>query len=117
MIVGQLGGGLGHRPWRRLWVGLHGPQGTTWPGTPGAPGACGDEGTFCPPTVDRVRSFATEVRRVGTPHCDLDVANLRPGTYLIHSGTQPSIQHPMGLYGVLVVTDANYPGTTPGPHL
>ncbi len=30
---------------------------------------------------------------------------LRPGTYLIESGTQPSIQGPMGLYGVLVVTE------------
>ena len=32
-------------------------------------------------------------------------ANLRPGTYLIESGTHPSIQAPMGLYGVLRVTD------------
>ena len=29
---------------------------------------------------------------------------LKPGTYLIESGTHPSIQGPMGLYGVLVVT-------------
>ncbi len=36
-------------------------------------------------------------------------APLRPGTYLIHSGTQPSIQQPMGLYGVLVVTSADPP--------
>src|SRR6266576_560010 len=48
---------------------------------------------------------------------------LRPGTYLIESGTHPSIQGPMGLYGMLVVTTAPaagvagtaYPavGTTP----
>jgi hypothetical protein len=31
---------------------------------------------------------------------------LRPGTYLIESGTHPSVQGPMGLYGVLVVTAA-----------
>ena len=30
----------------------------------------------------------------------------RPGTYLIESGTHPSIQGPMGLYGILVVTSA-----------
>src|SRR5205807_8345984 len=28
----------------------------------------------------------------------------RPGTYLLESGTHPSIQGPMGLYGILVVT-------------
>src|SRR5439155_2624735 len=37
---------------------------------------------------------------------------LKPGTYLIESGTHPSIQGPMGLYGILVVTTA--PGTTAG---
>ena len=60
--------------------------------------------TFVPPAqADRVRSFAKEVQ-TGTT-VDLTWATLRPGTYLLHSGTQPSIQHPMGLYGVLVVTD------------
>jgi FtsP/CotA-like multicopper oxidase with cupredoxin domain len=54
--------------------------------------------------------MATEVV-VGTPQA-LTWNNLRPGTYLIESGTQPSIQGPMGLYGVLVVTDAAYPGQT-----
>src|SRR5438045_876161 len=38
---------------------------------------------------------------------------LRPGTYLIESGTHPSIQGPMGLYGMLVVTTAPA-GTTAG---
>jgi hypothetical protein len=32
--------------------------------------------------------------------------NLKPGTYLLESGTHPSIQVPMGLIGVLVVTTA-----------
>jgi hypothetical protein len=67
------------------------------------------DGTFVPPAqVDRVRSFATEVSVTadGKPGVGLIWNSLRPGTYLIHSGTQPSIQHPMGLYGVLVVTDA-----------
>jgi len=40
--------------------------------------------------------------------------NLKPGTYLIHSGTHPSIQHPMGLYGVLVVTAAPANNILPG---
>src|SRR5262249_22568406 len=31
-------------------------------------------------------------------------SNLKPGTYLIESGTHPSIQVPMGLYGMVVVT-------------
>ncbi len=57
-----------------------------------------------PPQADRVKSLATEVV-VGTPGT-LTWNNLRPGTYLLHSGTQPSIQHPMGLYGVLVVTES-----------
>jgi len=33
-------------------------------------------------------------------------SGLRPGTYLFESGTHPSIQGPMGLYGILVVTTA-----------
>jgi hypothetical protein len=70
--------------------------------------------TFVPPAqADRVRSFGTEAAAGGSP-ATLTWNNLRPGTYLIHSGTQPSIQHPMGLYGVLVVTDPNTPGTAWG---
>src|SRR4029077_6892015 len=38
--------------------------------------------------------------------------NPLPGTYLIESGTHPSIQGPMGLYGILVVTCA--PTSTAG---
>ena len=57
-----------------------------------------------------MQSFATEVV-VGTPAA-LSWNNLRPGTYLIESGTHPSIQGPMGLYGVLVVTTA--PGVGAG---
>src|SRR3979411_2110176 len=38
---------------------------------------------------------------------------LKPGPYLIESGTHPSIQGPMGLYGILVVTTAPA-GTTAG---
>jgi len=60
--------------------------------------------TFRPPAqADRVRSFATEVAAGNTMPLTWD--NLRPGTYLIESGSQPSIQGPMGLFGVLVVTE------------
>jgi len=58
-----------------------------------------------------VQSFSTEVA-VGTPAslcwgvCGAGGAALKPGTYLIESGTHPSIQGPMGLYGILVVTTA-----------
>jgi len=125
-IDGQLGGGLGAAP-TRMPSPTHGPQGTTWPGTTGdadasncaAGGYSPDKATFCPPAqVRRVRSFGTEVT-VGTP-VDLcwgstcstpgGHADLRPGTYLIRSGTEPSIRGPMGLYGVLVVVD---PASTP----
>lgn len=108
VIVGQLGGGLGATP-ARMPSPVHAPQGTTWPGTQGTTNP-GDP-VFTPPAQkDRVRSFATEVAAGATT--PLTWNNLRPGTYLIQSGTQPSIQGPMGLYGVLVVTDANYPGQT-----
>lgn len=71
--------------------------------------------TFVPPAqADRVRSFATEVAAGSS--AALTWNSLRPGTYLIHSGTQPSIQHPMGLYGVLVVTDPASVPTTPSAY-
>src|SRR5512143_905274 len=105
VIVGQLGGGLGAAP-TRTPSPTHAAQGPTWPI---AGPAGGGNPTFTPPAqVDRVQSFATEVAAGSSQ--DLTWNNLRPGTYLIESGTHPSIQGPMGLYGVLVVTDATYPG-------
>jgi hypothetical protein len=111
VIDGQVGGGLGDPP-ARMASPTHDAQGTTWPGSAGTPTAssCGDgtfadTGTFCPPVQGlRVRSFGKEVA-AGASNSALTWNNLRPGTYLIHTGTQPSIQHPMGLYGVLVVTE------------
>lgn len=125
VIVGQLGGGLGATDPARV-SGFtvspnHAAQGPTWPASgPADPtvdclnnrAGAGALGTNCPPVqFPRVQSFATEVL-VGTPGA-LVWNNLRPGTYLIESGTHPSIQGPMGLYGVLVVTDAPA-GTTAG---
>jgi hypothetical protein len=117
VIVGQLGGGLG-TPGGSTASPTHGTQpATTWPVVD--PSAT----NMPPPQSDRVRSFSTEVP--GTPASSSaftplpwPAATLRPGTYLIESGTHPSIQGPMGLYGILVVTDATngtaYPGVTYG---
>ncbi|KWB80279.1 hypothetical protein WL40_29360 [Burkholderia ubonensis] len=97
VIVGQLGGGLGKTATSTASP-VHATQtATTWPiaGT-------GSGATFTPPAQGpRVQSFSTEVAHGATTA--LTWNNLRPGTYLIESGSHPSIQGPMGLYGVLVV--------------
>ncbi|GAB3626132.1 hypothetical protein PTE30175_00870 [Pandoraea terrae] len=105
VIVGQVGGGLGAAP-SRAANPVHATQAATWPIAGNSNGA-----TFTPPTqlpAGRVQSFGTEVATNGTT--TLSWTSLKPGTYLIESGTHPSIQGPMGLYGVLVVTTA--PTTT-----
>jgi hypothetical protein len=98
VVLGQLGGGLG-APSRILDLAQHAPQTTTsWPGNGGA--------TFTPPAqLARVMSMATEVpANIATA---LPIwSNLKAGTYLYETGTLPSIQAPMGLYGVLIVTHA-----------
>ncbi len=110
MIVGQLGGGLGDLSQRTTTASPDhsGAQSTaTWP----IVGANPDTGT--PPAQGpRVQSFSTEVAagtagagQCASP-CTLTWNALRPGTYLIESATHPSIQGPMGLYGILVVTQA-----------
>jgi hypothetical protein len=102
-IVGQLGAGLGKTA-SLVNSPTHQDMGTTWPiANAGA--------TFDPPKQpQRVQSFSTEVP-AGTT-ASLTWAGLRPGTYLLESGTHPSIQGPMGLYGILVVTAA--PGASAG---
>ena len=130
-IVGQLGGGLGTRtascdPTSTATTGATctaspdhtNAQPVTWPiaGTP--PGAA-PAGVGTPPVQGpRVQSFATEVPAGSTTllcwgACGVGGPALKPGTYLIESGTHPSIQGPMGLYGMLVVTTAPS-GTTLG---
>ncbi len=106
VIVGQLGGGLGTQA-TYAPSPTHAPQGATWP-------IAGDtNGGFTPPAQGpRVQSFATEVLPGATTPTALVWKGLRPGTYLIESGTHPSIQGPMGLYGILVVTCA--PNDTSG---
>ncbi len=98
-IVGQLGGGLG-APVAGAAIS-HSQQGATWP-IAGPPG--GGRPTFTPPVQGpRVQSFGTEANANGGT-ATLTWSSLTPGTYLIESGTHPSIQGPMGLYGILVVT-------------
>jgi hypothetical protein len=139
MILGQAGGGLGGiatsgpggsgpgttaGPAREAGERLDGDHttqlATTWTTVSGA-------SSFTPPTQGaRARSLVPEVCApgtaqgqpcpgVGTVGGALNAGTytwtgLKPGTYLIRSGTYPSIQGPMGLYGVLVVTQA--PTTT-----
>src|SRR6266853_3773709 len=109
VIVGQLGGGLG-TPGGFTASPDHSAlpsNSVSWP-IAGGPG-------FTPPTQGpRVQSFSTEVAAAGSTPVPPQVASgssltwtaLKPGTYLIESGTHPSIQGPMGLYGMLVVTAA-----------
>jgi len=100
MIVGQVGGGLGVLAQRTTTLSPDHSNLVSstvpWP-------VAGSTKAFTPPPQGaRVQSFSTEVAPGATTA--LTWAALRPGTYLIESGTHPSIQVPMGLYGILVVT-------------
>jgi len=110
VIVGQIGGGLGATP-TRTPSPAHATQAATWPIAGTNPPGPDDPSITPPAQADRVQSFATEVP-TGTTTA-LSWSKLKPGTYLIESGTHPSIQGPMGLYGVLVVTTVPN-GTTAG---
>jgi hypothetical protein len=131
VIVGQVGGGLGVLAQRTTTMSPDhsNAQGcVTWfiadpstpPGTPCAQTATSPvSGAYPPAQGNRVQSFGAEVSAVAATTaatCTVPSAgpvtgcgaltwsNLRPGTYLLESGTHPSIQVPMGLIGVLVVT-------------
>ncbi len=124
VIVGQLGGGLGTTATSTASPDHSLAQQVTWPiASPGAANTPPAQGA-------RVQSFSTEV--AATPATTAQTPTpltfgsattpLRPGKYLIESGTPPSIQGPMGLYGILVVTTAPvgatagtaYPGSAVG---
>jgi hypothetical protein len=140
MILGQVGGGLGAAS--TTAPGGSGPGGLAGPvreAIPRMDGAHAGQtattwtivvpGSFTPPSQsNRARSMVPEVcppgvtanpcAGFGTVGGALQTGTytwlgLKPGTYLIRSGTYPSIQGPMGLYGVLVVTQAPA-GTTAG---
>ena len=108
-IVGQLGGGLGI-PCTATGGAtcttspVHATDtNATWSTVAPAPFP------FTPPTQGtRVQSFSTEVAAGATTALNFGTATipLKSGTYLLESGTHPSIQGPMGLYGMLVVTTA-----------
>src|SRR6516162_4926017 len=122
VIVGQVGGGLGVLAQRTTtpapdhsnaqgcvtWFiadPTNTPPGVPCPQTSTSPVS----GAYPPTQGPRVQSFSTEVAAVpaGTvASTALTWSALRPGTYLLESGTHPSIQVPMGLIGVLVVTQA-----------
>src|SRR5438552_13466071 len=110
LIVGQLDTGLGTSATSTASPDHTNAQPLTWPIAGDPPGAPLTGVGTPPPQGPRVQSFSTEVAAGGTTA--LTWAALRPGTYLIESGTHPSIQGPMGLYGILVVTTA--PGTAAG---
>jgi hypothetical protein len=108
VIVGQLGGGLGGTP-TTTTSPTHGASEITW--------STVTSGTFTPPAQGpRVQSFGTEVPAGSTSGSGAIPALVwttpSAGTYLLESGTHPSIQGPMGLYGMVVVTAA--PGATAG---
>jgi hypothetical protein len=113
MIIGQLGGGLGTTATSTAAPDHSNSQPLTWPVAGTTPGTAAPVGVGTPPVQGtRVQSFSTEVLAGATASvcwgtgCPTATPALRPGTYLIESGTHPSIQGPMGLYGVLVVTTA-----------
>ena len=111
MIVGQVGGGLGSARTTTPSPDHTNAQGcVTWfiadptNTPPGIPCTTDASGAQPPSQGPRVQSFSTEVAAGATTA--LTWSALRPGTYLLESGTHPSIQVPMGLIGVLVVTTA-----------
>src|SRR6516225_4305443 len=120
VIMGQVGGGLGQLSQRTTTAPpdhslAQGCQ--TWfiasgATPPGVPCPAPQSGSNTPPVqANRVQSFSTEVA-AGTA-ASLAWPALVPGTYLLESGTHPSIQVPMGLIGMLVVTTPPA-GTTAG---
>ena len=137
VIVGQVGGGLNSTSPHTI---TQSPDHSTAQGCPSwfiaaqAPGqACDSAATAAnaangvggvPPAQQqgRVQSMGAEVA-AGAPGTatTLTWGALKPGTYLLESGTHPSIQVPMGLIGMLVVTappsgataGTAYPAATP----
>ena len=97
IITGQLAGGLGSPV--KTDSPAHPPLSVTWP-------VANTGATFTPPAQpQRARSLVPEAAPL-TGTVSYTWGSLKPGTYLITTGTRMSIQSPMGLYGVLVVTNA-----------
>jgi uncharacterized repeat protein (TIGR01451 family) len=64
--------------------------------------------------TQRVRSFTHEAA-FGGGIADYVWPNIKPGTYLYHSGTHPQVQVQMGLYGAVVKNAADAVPAVPGP--
>jgi hypothetical protein len=97
VILGQVGGTLGSPS--MVSSPLHNTaQPITWP----SHGAVGNPKFTPPPQQPRARSFSKEAVVAGSQTYAWN--SLKPGTYLYETGSHPSLQAPMGLYGVLVVT-------------
>ncbi|MEA3106066.1 MAG: hypothetical protein QOI88_671, partial [Gammaproteobacteria bacterium] len=109
-ILGQLGGGLGSPARDSAKVPHPAVSGTSWPVTGGG-------AAFTPPDqpVLRANSFGAATPK-GTTQ-SYTWSSLKAGTYLYETGTRPSIQAPMGLYGVLIVTNASTTTGTPATAL
>ncbi|MDR3370155.1 choice-of-anchor D domain-containing protein [Rhodoferax sp.] len=107
VIIGQLGGGLGSggtgTDVPRVDSPVHnGTPAITWP-------TVDNSASFTPPKQGaRARAFSPEAAAgdVGATSITYTWSKLRPGTYLYETGSVPSLQAPMGLYGVVVVTQA-----------
>jgi hypothetical protein len=65
-----------------------------------------------PSASARVRSFTHEAL-VGGGTADYTWSNVKPGTYLYHSGTHPQVQVQMGLYGGVTGNAVAATATTP----
>jgi hypothetical protein len=126
VITGRVGGGLGGTPTITTSPDHSNAQGCpSWfiasqaPGTPCTSADTANLGLGAQPLqqAGRVQSMGQEVTAVapGTPRATpLTWSMLKPGTYLLESGTHPSIQVPMGLIGMLVVTQVPSGTTTSG---
>jgi FtsP/CotA-like multicopper oxidase with cupredoxin domain len=99
VILGQIGGTVG-TPSMVPSPSHNNEQAITWP----SPGASGDPTFSPPPQPARARSFSKEAAAAGSQTYVWN--SLKPGTYLYETGSHPSLQAPMGLYGLLVVTKA-----------
>ncbi|MDB6162017.1 MAG: multicopper oxidase type 3 [Gammaproteobacteria bacterium] len=97
VILGQIGGGLGTP--QDMTFPAHNPQPqTTFPAAGGA--------TFSPPPQpSRVQSFSKDAEAPAAGSVQISWDKLKPGTYIYEAGTLPSLQVPMGLYGLLIVTE------------
>jgi hypothetical protein len=94
--------------WIHLTNTLPTPVSVTIPGKPGE--TITPTWTYDAQGRRRVQSFTDETTAgsVATPSAEVVYKwnSLRPGTYLYQSGTHPSIQVPMGLFGALLVGPA-----------